>query len=333
MTAPRPGTRPSPRSPRLPAGAESASSASPAPRCRDIGEGVLGALPPPRVAIVCGRSSRPRGEAIDEGLALYFPAPHSSPARTCWNCRATAARWCSTCCCACPRARRAPGRTRRVHATGVPERQARPRAGRGDRRPHRQRLRAAARAALRSLRGEFSTQVHELTEALLGLRMWVEAAIDFPEEEIDFLADRALGERMARHPRRGSPSSASRAPGRAAAGRAHARDRRAAECRQVEPAESPGRLRRRHRHADPRHDARRAARTHRDRRLAAAHPRHRGPARLARRSRGRGDPPGASGDGARRPRAFRRRCGGPGSGWQPSRPISPRCRRRPRARW
>jgi tRNA modification GTPase len=35
-----------------------------------------------------------------------------------------------------------------------------------------------------------------LTEALLRLRMWVEAAIDFPEEEIDFLADRALGERM-----------------------------------------------------------------------------------------------------------------------------------------
>jgi len=54
----------------------------------------------------------------------------------------------------------------------------------------------AAKAALRSLQGEFSAQVHDLTEALLQLRMWVEAAIDFPEEEIDFLADRALGERM-----------------------------------------------------------------------------------------------------------------------------------------
>ena len=55
----------------------------------------------------------------------------------------------------------------------------------------------AARAALRSLQGEFSTQVHELAERVLELRMWTEAAIDFPEEEIDFLRDRALGERMA----------------------------------------------------------------------------------------------------------------------------------------
>jgi tRNA modification GTPase len=54
----------------------------------------------------------------------------------------------------------------------------------------------AARAALRSLQGEFSHRIHELGERVLELRMWVEAAIDFPEEEIDFLADRALGERM-----------------------------------------------------------------------------------------------------------------------------------------
>ena len=54
----------------------------------------------------------------------------------------------------------------------------------------------AARAALRSLRGEFSVQIHELAARVLELRMWIEAAIDFPEEEVDFLADRALGERM-----------------------------------------------------------------------------------------------------------------------------------------
>jgi tRNA modification GTPase len=54
----------------------------------------------------------------------------------------------------------------------------------------------AARAALRSLQGEFSARVHELAERVLEARMWIEAAIDFPEEEIDFLADRALGERM-----------------------------------------------------------------------------------------------------------------------------------------
>jgi len=54
----------------------------------------------------------------------------------------------------------------------------------------------AARAALRSLQGEFSSQVHDLAEAVLELRMWVEAAIDFPEEEVDFLGDRALEARL-----------------------------------------------------------------------------------------------------------------------------------------
>jgi tRNA modification GTPase len=54
----------------------------------------------------------------------------------------------------------------------------------------------AARAAVRSLDGEFSQRVRDLGETVLSLRMWIEAAIDFPEEEIDFLADRALDERM-----------------------------------------------------------------------------------------------------------------------------------------
>jgi tRNA modification GTPase len=48
---------------------------------------------------------------------------------------------------------------------------------------------AQARAALRSLDGEFSRRVGALFEALVRLRVYVEAAIDFPEEEIDFLAD------------------------------------------------------------------------------------------------------------------------------------------------
>ena len=47
----------------------------------------------------------------------------------------------------------------------------------------------AARSALRSLQGEFSTLIHKQVEALIHLRMYVEAAIDFPEEEIDFLSD------------------------------------------------------------------------------------------------------------------------------------------------
>lgn len=47
----------------------------------------------------------------------------------------------------------------------------------------------AARSALRSLQGEFSKQIGELLERLIALRIYVEAAIDFPEEEIDFLQE------------------------------------------------------------------------------------------------------------------------------------------------
>ena len=47
----------------------------------------------------------------------------------------------------------------------------------------------AARNAVRSLQGAFSRRVDNLTEKLIALRIYVEAAIDFPEEEIDFLAD------------------------------------------------------------------------------------------------------------------------------------------------
>ncbi|OOF23554.1 tRNA uridine-5-carboxymethylaminomethyl(34) synthesis GTPase MnmE [Salinivibrio proteolyticus] len=47
----------------------------------------------------------------------------------------------------------------------------------------------AARSALQSLQGAFSKQVNQLVEKVIHLRMYVEAAIDFPDEEIDFLSD------------------------------------------------------------------------------------------------------------------------------------------------
>jgi len=55
----------------------------------------------------------------------------------------------------------------------------------------------AARAALRSLSGAFSGAIEALAEQLIRLRMHVEAAIDFPEEEIDFLCDERLLRRVA----------------------------------------------------------------------------------------------------------------------------------------
>ena len=167
------------------------------PDCARIAAAVIGALPPPRVA-----SLRPfagdDGEPIDVGLAIHFPAPHSLTGEDVLELQghggpvvletllrrvlALGAR------------AAAPGEfTQRAFLNGrIDLAQAEAVADLID-----SGSAAAARAALRSLRGEFSAQVHELAEAMLELRMWVEAAIDFPEEEIDFLADRALGERMA----------------------------------------------------------------------------------------------------------------------------------------
>ncbi|TDY03871.1 tRNA modification GTPase trmE [Thiohalophilus thiocyanatoxydans] len=55
----------------------------------------------------------------------------------------------------------------------------------------------AARSAQRSLQGVFSEWIHSVVEQLTELRIYVEAAIDFPEEEIDFLSDRRVTEQLA----------------------------------------------------------------------------------------------------------------------------------------
>jgi tRNA modification GTPase len=57
--------------------------------------------------------------------------------------------------------------------------------------------RTAARNALRSLQGEFSKKINELVEKLIHLRMYVEAAIDFVEEEIDFLSGDQVSDQLA----------------------------------------------------------------------------------------------------------------------------------------
>ncbi len=54
----------------------------------------------------------------------------------------------------------------------------------------------AARKALNSLQGAFSKQIQDLLERLIVLRIHVEAAIDFPEEEIDFLADEKIAQQL-----------------------------------------------------------------------------------------------------------------------------------------
>ena len=54
----------------------------------------------------------------------------------------------------------------------------------------------AARNAMRSLQGAFSERIHELLRELVSLRVFVEASIDFPEEEVDFLADAQVAKRL-----------------------------------------------------------------------------------------------------------------------------------------
>ena len=58
------------------------------------------------------------------------------------------------------------------------------------------RSQAGARAALRSMEGVFSQRVDALLQALIALRVHIEAAFDFPEEEIDFLADPAIAQQL-----------------------------------------------------------------------------------------------------------------------------------------
>ncbi|MDD3354649.1 tRNA uridine-5-carboxymethylaminomethyl(34) synthesis GTPase MnmE [Zoogloea sp.] len=56
---------------------------------------------------------------------------------------------------------------------------------------------AAARSAVRSLTGSFSREVHGLCERLIDLRMLVEATLDFPDEDVDFLIEARAFERIA----------------------------------------------------------------------------------------------------------------------------------------
>ena len=166
------------------------------PACAVIAQAVVGELPSPRLATL-RTFLDPAGEPIDEGLVLYFPSPNSLTGEDVLELQAHGG----------PvvldvllrrvlelgaRAAEAGEFTQRAFLNGKLDlAQAEAVADLIE-----SGSAQAARAAVRSLQGEFSAQVHDLTEALLQLRMWVEAAIDFPEEEIDFLADRALGERM-----------------------------------------------------------------------------------------------------------------------------------------
>lgn len=150
---------------------------------------ILGRLPEPRRATYTRFLDRD-GEVIDEGIALYFAAPHSFTGEyvlelqghggpvvlnlIVQRCVELGARLA------------APGEfTRRAYLNGKLDlAQAEAVADLIDAASG-----EAARSAVRSLSGAFSARIAELVEALTRLRMLVEATLDFPEEEIDFLRD------------------------------------------------------------------------------------------------------------------------------------------------
>jgi len=151
----------------------------------DIARAVLGALPSARQASF-GAFRDARGERIDEGLALYFPAPHSYTGEPVLELQGHGG----------PVVMQAllgavidagarlaePGEfTRRAFLEGrLDLAQAEAVADLIDAASQ-----EAARAALRSLSGEFSAAITALASRLIELRALTEAMLDFPEEEID----------------------------------------------------------------------------------------------------------------------------------------------------
>ncbi len=155
----------------------------------------------PLIQAVCGKSLLPRvatllpfvgdtGQMLDRGLAIHFPAPHSYTGEDVLELQAHGGPvllqlLLARCLAAMPTLRlAAPGEfTQRAFLNDKLDlAQAEAVADLIDASTE-----AAARSAARSLSGAFSAEVAQLAERIVKLRMLVEATLDFPEEEIDFL--------------------------------------------------------------------------------------------------------------------------------------------------
>ena len=166
------------------------------PKVPEIAATLVGDLPEPRRATLAQFNDR-AGDPIDVGLTLFFPGPHSYTGEHVLELQGhggpvvverlvervieLGAR----------RARPGEFTERAFHNDKIDLAQAEAVADLID-----AGSRDAARAAMRSLQGEFSSMVPGLTDALIDLRTYVEAAIDFPEEEVDFLGDQELRDRL-----------------------------------------------------------------------------------------------------------------------------------------
>jgi tRNA modification GTPase len=167
------------------------------PRVPQIAAGILGGLPAPRRARFSSFLDA-QGGSVDQGIALYFPAPASYTGEHVLELQGHGGVFVVDMVLkrllelGCRMAR--PGEfSERAFLNGkIDIAQAEAIADLID-----AGTTAAARAAVRSLQGEFSARIDDLKTRITELRAYVEAAIDFPDEEIDFLSDKALGERLA----------------------------------------------------------------------------------------------------------------------------------------
>ena len=150
-------------------------------------QSLLGKLPAPRLATLTGFKGA-HGELIDQGLALYFPAPASYTGEDVLELHGHGGN--------------AVLRSMLQRCLELGARMAEPgeftqRAFLNDKLDLAQAeavadlidaaTAEAAKSAARSLSGDFSAHIHSLVKELIDLRMLVEATLDFPEEEIDFL--------------------------------------------------------------------------------------------------------------------------------------------------
>jgi len=167
------------------------------PACRHIAEGVLGHCPAPRYAAYLDFRDAD-SSLIDRGIAIYYAAPHSYTGEEVLELQAHGG----------PALMQL--LLKRCLALGA--RQALPgeftkRAYLNDKLDLAQAeavidvinasTEAAARSAVRSLSGEFSAYIQALLGRLIELRMYVEACLDFPEEEIDFITQGRVAEKLA----------------------------------------------------------------------------------------------------------------------------------------
>jgi tRNA modification GTPase len=154
------------------------------PACRKVAESVLGEVPKPRYAQLSNFKNH-QGELIDSGLALFFPGPNSFTGEDCLELQGHGGKvvtelMIKTCLESGARLARAGEFTQRAYLNGKID-LAQSEAvldlihARSE---------LAAKGAVASLSGAFSHAVSSFRTDLINLRMWVEAHLDFVEEEI-----------------------------------------------------------------------------------------------------------------------------------------------------